>query len=141
MSPIIKRSNNKSRHKLKIASSINNAITKDSIKSFFLNKTSNPHCLIQLSKTEYQDLRENSVHVCGINNSDKKMIRYEKITHVGSNLHLKDKDYSINGISTKMSMVNISKVKKRVFSITCSVKDVLSVYPETIIIASTLSFL
>ena len=34
-------------------------------------------------------------------------------------------------------MVHTSKVKKRVFCITSSVRDILTVYPDTLIIAST----
>ena len=62
------------KYKLKMSSFINSSLLEEDIELYYLEKKLYPHCLIQLSDKEYKDLKENSIHVTKINNSNKRRV-------------------------------------------------------------------
>ena len=118
---------------------INSSLLYEDIEKYYLENNSYPHCLIQLSNKEYKDLQKNSIHVKGINFTDKKM-QYSEIACVGSNIQLKEKVINIDGSDTIVNIVNVTRLKNRVMCITTTVSEVLSVKSDTIIIPSTSSY-
>ena len=66
-----------------------------------LKKKKYPHCLIQLSKKEYSDLKPNSIHVSGIEYVNSN-IQYSNIEFVGSAIKLKDKFFNLDGVQTTL---------------------------------------
>ena len=72
-----------------MSSVINSSILEQDIESCYLNKKCYPHCLIQLSNKEYNDLKDNSIHVTNVNGSNRKNFQYDNIDHIGMNLNIK----------------------------------------------------
>ena len=82
-------------------------------------------------------MKQNSIHVTDIDSTNKKWITYKTISYIGSRLNLSSKNLNLNNISNDVQVVNVCKSKKRFFSITTTVKDVLSGNPDTILLPST----
>ena len=115
---------------------INSSLLENAIEAYYLEKKGYPHCLIQSSNKEYKDLKDNSIHLGNINNSNKKRVEYGSVLHIGSNLKMKKRDVMLNDVGNTLEFIDISKTRKRVFCLTTYVKDILAAAPDTIIIPS-----
>ena len=132
---LYQRKRNKSRHRLKISKVINSSLLYEDIEKYYLHHKSYPHCLLQLSKKEYDDLRNNSIHVKGIFMSNNQ-VQYSQISFVGSNIKMKKKKLNLDENDIDAHIVNVTRLKNRVFCITTNVSEVISLQSDTIIVPS-----
>ena len=118
------RKRNKSRQRLKINKVTNSSLLHGDIEKYYLEKKAYPHCLIQLSRKEYYDLRNNSIHVEGIF-KENGQVHYSKITFIGSNIKLKKSTLNIDNEDIIGHIINVAKLKNRVFCITTNVSNIV----------------
>ena len=96
--------------------------------------------MIQLSSHEHSALKHNSIHVTNINSTLPKCIQYDTITSIGSKLNTRIQILKLGDEDCAVQVIDVTKTKKRVFCITTTVKDILSVSHDTIVIPSTSRF-
>ena len=102
----------------------------------YLERSTYPHCVMQLSAKEYNDLRDNTIHVDGIIMIDNKL-QYRNVLHVGKHIKVKTKMHNFDENIMQCTMIHLSKIKNRVFCITTTVSEVLKMDSDTIIIPSS----
>ena len=115
---------------------INSSLLHEDIEKYYLENKAYPHCLVQLSKKEHDDLRNNSIHVEGIF-MENGQVQYSEVTYIGSNIKLKKRTLNIDDKDINCHIINVTRLKKRVFCITTNVSNILKLQKDTIIIPST----